>query len=117
MSYENRGKTISLIADVNYAKRYIPVSKTNVDEQFTLCAAGGAPVGVAQDPSKAGTACAIMINGVSMMHASAVIAAGAEVAVTADGTVAAAVAGAGAFGVALNAATAAGDIISVLLRL
>lgn len=115
MSYENRGKTISLVADADYETRYIAVKKNNVDEQFTVCAAGDVPVGILQDPTPANKAAAILISGVSFVKAAGAIAAGASVATAAGGLATTATEGVTPFGVALNAASAAGDIISVLL--
>ena len=116
MSYENRGKTISLVADADYETRYIAVKKNSVDEQFTVCAAGDVPVGILQDPTPANKAAAVLISGVSFVKAAGAIAAGASVATAAGGLATTATEGATPFGVALNAASAAGDIISVLLK-
>lgn len=119
MSYENRGKTISLVADAAYTDRYIAVKKTKktaVDEQFTVCATGDVPVGILQDPTPAGKAVAVLINGVSFVKASAPIAAGDKVTTAAGGLAVTAGEDVVPYGTALNAATAAGDIISVLLQ-
>lgn len=116
MSYENRGKTISLIADAAYTNRYIAVKKTSVDEQFTVCGAGDIPVGILQDPTPAGKAAAVLIDGVSFVKAGGAIAAGASVACGANGVGVVATEGVIPFGVALNAASAEGDIISVMLK-
>jgi hypothetical protein len=116
MSYENRGKTISLIADAKYGDRYLAVKKTDTAEGFTVCGAGDIPVGILQDPTPAGKAAAVLINGVSFVKAGGVIAAGASVACGANGVGVVATEGVIPFGVALNAASAEGDIISVLLK-
>ena len=117
MSYDNKGKTLSLISDAEYTSRYIAVKKSAVAEQFTVCAAGDVPIGILQEPvGAAGRAAQILIGGVSFVEASAAIAAGASVTTAGDGLAVTAGAGDTPFGVALNAATAAGDIISVLLK-
>lgn len=118
MSYEDRGKAISLIADADYDKRYIAVSKTEVDEEFTICAEGEMPIGILQEKTKENTAGPILINGVSFVEAGEAIDAGSGVVVGDDGLGAAAGQNAvNIFGVALNASSAAGDIISVLLQI
>lgn len=116
MSYENRGKTITLISDAAYDTRYVAVKKTSTNEQFTIASAGDVPVGILQDPTPAGKAAAVLIDGVSFVKAGGTIAAGAAVAVGTGGVGVTATEGVTPFGIALNAATAAGDIISVLLK-
>lgn len=116
MSYENRGKTITLLAAADVTDRYLAVKTTSTAETFAVCGAGEAAVGILQDPVKAGMAGAVMINGVSFIEAAGAIAAGAAVASNAAGKGVAAVDEAIPFGMALNAASAAGDIISVLLQ-
>ena len=116
MSYENKGKAISLIADAAYTSKYIAVKKNAVAEQFTVCSAGDIPVGILQDPTPANKAAAVLISGVSFVEASDAIAAGAAVATANDGLAVTAGVGVVPFGIALNAASAKGDIISVLLK-
>lgn len=116
MSYENKGKSITLISDAAYNTRYVAVKQTNVPEVFTICLAGDAPVGILQYDTPANQACEIMVDGVSFMVAGAAIAAGASIAAGAGGVAVTAQGGATPFGIALNAAAAAGDIISVLMK-
>lgn len=117
MAYENKGKTITLIADKEYTDRYVAVKMSTVDETFTACGAGDAPVGILQDPTPAGKPVAVLINGVSFVKAGGAIAAGTDVITAAGGVAVAATEGTTPFGVTLNAATAEGDIISVLLKI
>jgi hypothetical protein len=118
MSYEQRGTCISLVALEDYTdKRYCAMKKTaGVDEVFELAAAGEKPIGFLQDGVGENQAGALMVNGTTFAIASEAIPAGSYVKVTTDGQI-----GVGAdtdgVGQALNAATAVGDIISVLLKL
>lgn len=116
MSYENKGKAITLLADAAYTSGYVAVKKTAVAEQFTVCSAGDVPVGILQGPAPMGTAAAVLIEGISFVKAGGVIAAGASVTTGAGGVAVAATAGDIPFGVAFNAASAEGDIISILLK-
>jgi hypothetical protein len=119
MPNEDKGKTITLTAAADYsaaAARYFPVKITGANE-FTACAAGEKSVGFAQLPAKQYEADQIMINGITFAKASAAISAGADIAAagtykirTANGTTD------NVIGIALSAATADGDIISVLIR-
>ena len=117
MAYEMRGKTITLIADAAYAYRYYPVQKTAVDEQFTLCPVGEAPIGMAQYSTPADKAVMVMVDGISFATAAAEIPAGSPIAVAANGTVTVAATTAIPFGVSLNGAAVAGDMISIMLHI
>lgn len=116
MSYEDRGKAITLLSARDIDVRYVAVKKTSNNEEFDLCGADDVPIGILQTPTKKGTAGAVLINGVSFAIAADVIAAGAPVAPTTGGKIVAA-GDAISFGTALNGATASGDIISVLLQI
>lgn len=116
MSYENKGKTITLIANADYSDRYIAVKKTAVDEEFAVCGAGDVPVGILQFDVPKGKAGTVMTDGVSFVKAGGAIAAGASVTTDVGGVAVTAIEDDVPFGITLNAASAAGDIVSVLLK-
>jgi len=101
--YEVKGQTISLIAGAAVAKadRFKPV-KISGNNTFTISTvAEDVVIGVVQNEAKLGEAAQIMIAGVTMFTATAVVAAGAAV---------------GTWGIALTGATAIGDIIAVKIK-
>jgi hypothetical protein len=87
------------------------------DAQVDLvAAAGGDAVGVLQnDPSAAGRAATVAVLGVSKVVAGAAVAAGARVQSDDEGRALAAASGDVVLGRALTAASAAGEVIEVLL--
>lgn len=116
MAYEEKLNCITLksTAAIAAAKKFVKVSGAKT---CAVCSvAGEDAIGVIQDPVIAGEAARVAINGVSMVVASAAIAAGAKIATTATGTAVTAVEGNTIIGIALEAATAANDIIAVLLK-
>jgi len=115
MALELKGMTISLKASVDMTgKKYVPVKVTG-EHIFTPCAAAEQAVGFLQTEVKLGEAGQVMIQGITFAKAAAPIAAGVAVAVGANSTVATATVGQKVCGIALDAATAANDIISVLI--
>ena len=115
MSYENKGMTITLKAAADMTgKEFVPV-KVSGENTFAICGAAEEAVGFLQREVKAGEAGQILIQGITFAKANAAITAGALVASTATGTVATGTAGQKCVGIALTAATAANDIISVLI--
>lgn len=114
MAYENCLGCITLKAsdEITTAKVAVKVSAAN-----TMAVAGAADkaIGVLQDPVKAGEAGRVAVAGTTMVIAGAAISAGAFVKSGANGKVVTDSDGEG-FGIALEAATAANDIISVLLK-
>lgn len=80
-------------------------------------ALGGAGTGrfILQNTPEAGQAASVRVHGVSFGKAAAAIAKGAQVASDANGKLVTATAGTIVIGIALTAATADGDIITVLL--
>lgn len=116
MSYEMRGMCISLKASAKNDVRYAPV-KISAADTFAVAGTADAAdvIGFVQTQGVADEACPVMVNGVTFAVASAAITAGARVTAVDGGKVATATAKAASCGRALNAATKAGDVISVLI--
>jgi predicted RecA/RadA family phage recombinase len=116
MAAEHKGFSISLKAAADMkGKRYYPV-KVSGDHQFAACVANDIPIGWLQNEVVAGEAGEVMTCGITFAKAAAAIAAGASVMVSDNGTVATATTGKNVCGFALDAATAAGDVISVYIK-
>lgn len=102
MAYENKGKEISLKATADMTgKKFAPVKITGVDTFAEATPATDTVVGILQDEVKAGEMGRVCINGITMYKVGAAVAAGAEIT---------------GVGIALETATAAGDIIAVLIK-
>jgi hypothetical protein len=133
MAYEESLKSISLNADAtlavytgvpstpgsanpNYGKQYTFVKVTGAHQVGAVTAGTDAIVGVLQNkPQVEGQAATVGIFGVSNVMAGAAVAAGANVQSDTSGRAITLAAGANV-GVALAAATGAGQLIPVLLR-
>lgn len=114
MSGECNLNCITLKADKAAETAYVAV-KVSGDHQFSVAGAEDAAIGILQHPAKEGEASRIAVGGISFAVASTAINAGAYVKAAAEGKISAATGTAG-FGIALDAATKTGDIISVLLK-
>ncbi len=117
MAYSEALHSISLNAarDLsNYQYRFVQVdSDGQVDY---VQSAGGSAIGVLQNkPDAAGRAGTVALIGITKIVASAAIAAGADVSSAADGRAVTAASTYKILGKALEAADAAGDIISMVL--
>lgn len=102
--YEIKGQIISLIADeeIKVEQKYMPVYISSDDACKVTGGSGDTKyVGYVQTEGKRGEAVPVMINGVTMFKATGAIAAGAVVT---------------GGGIALAAASGAGDIIPVLIK-
>lgn len=98
------------------ANKYQPVVVDAAGE-VAVAGVGVLPVGVLlNDPSAQGRACEVMTVGVAPCKAGAAFAAGARLAVDAAGKAVLATTGAYTFGVALQAAGAADEVVSVALQ-
>lgn len=117
MSYEVPGFKIgTLTASADNSGNQFRYAKVSGSGTATVCAApADVALGVIQNKPKAGEAVDVMVTGVSKVVAGAAVAAGAEVGPDAQGRAIAAVTGTRAFGIALEAASAAGQIIAVAL--
>jgi len=113
--YDNPGKCISLKATAAVTAKYT-VGKYTADGLAVATAQDDPIVGFIQREGKATEALPVMINGISMGIASAAISKGAKVAATTGGALVTATAGDQFVGIALEAATAANDIIPVLIQ-
>lgn len=100
MGYELKGQTISLKAATALTKG-TPVKVSGANGMAAATVGTDTVVGILQNDVIATEAGQVMINGISMYKAKAVVAAGAEIT---------------GLGIALEAATAVNDIIPVLLK-
>lgn len=117
MSYEVPGfkiGTLTASSDLSGSQfRYVKVSGSGT---VTICAAASdVPLGILQNKPKAGEAADVMVTGISKLAAGAAVAAGAEVGSDATGRGIAGATGTRVMGQALEAASAAGQIIAVAL--
>jgi hypothetical protein len=119
MAYELRLETITLpsAADLS-TKQYHFVYTDSAGRAALQTSAGANCDGVLQNkPAAIDRAAGIATGGISKVSCSEAIAAGAKVAVHTTGQAKTAVSGNRVLGVAVEAATAANDIIPVLLKL
>lgn len=117
MAYEIPGFTFTLVAAADYSAsqfRFIDVDTTG--KGATPTAAGGRVVGVRNNKPKSGEAATVVVNGVSIVEAGAAVAVGADVMTDTTGrAITAATTGSNIAGIALEAASAAGQFIAILL--
>lgn len=111
--YEVPGMNISAKSVAEIKGKYQAVKMT-AEGIVVATAAADNVIGFLQREAKAGETVPVMIHGITMAKASAAIAKGDCVAAAADGAVATSTAK--YCGVAMEAATAAGDIIPVLIK-
>lgn len=109
----------NITASADLSGQQLRFAKVSGQNTVTVTAAStDAVVGVLQNKPTLGQEAAVMCLGISKVYAGAAVAAGAEVMSDATGRAITASAAAGAnrvIGVALEAAAAAGEVISVLL--
>lgn len=115
MAWEDTGTIAPLTAGAAITlNRFVKVGAA--DNQVILCAAAtDIPLGVAKTTVASGAGVGVQLNGVARMEAGAAITRGAQVGPDATGRAIAAIATSGVGGIALEAASAAGEIISVAL--
>jgi hypothetical protein len=119
MAYAEPGQVVSRRAESNFTEKFVVCAPGTADDQVKLPASAGAtPLGVIQDTATAGQAVAVMISGVTKVVANAAITKDDPLKlVTTTGRVATGTPGTDKIiGHALQAATAAGQIISMLIR-
>lgn len=117
MATELHGLKITQIAAVDLSSsQYCGAKQHTVADQVTLPSLGNAIVGVVQNGPTAGQAVELVTAGIVKMKASAAVAAGAEVSVTATGKTKTAITGETIIGVAQSAAGALDEIQSVFLQ-
>ena len=110
--YDNPGKCISLKSTLAMTDKYLAVKMVGREIQLATSAAD-VVVGFVQREGIASEVLPVMINGISMAVAGDVIAAGSPICPTTGGKV---ITASGKFcGIALEAASASGDIIPVLV--
>lgn len=114
MAYEANLSAISLNAKVAIATPRVAVKFGA--EGIEVAGAGDEVIGVLQNPVIAGEAGRVAIDGITMIAAGGAITKAAKVKVGANGVAVAAESGDTTFGIALEAATAANDVIAVLLK-
>jgi len=116
MAYEQPGFSFTLPAGQDYSAgaqfRFVDI---NSSSQAVDPAAGGSAVGVRQTRPKSGEATTIVADGISIVEAGGAVTAGALVATDNVGRVVAATTGNVILGRALEAASASGIQIAVLL--
>ena len=112
--YEVPGMSISVKSVDEVKGRYHAVKMTADGVQLATAAADNV-LGFIQREAKAGEIAQVMVDGITMAHASGAIAKGAFVTAAADGKVATAASGNKYCGIAMEAA-ATGDIVPVLIR-
>jgi hypothetical protein len=118
MSYEEVLKTISVEASADLSAHQYKFMNVDSSGQLELVTTlGGEFLGILQDkPAAVGRAGSVGIDGVTKIEASAAIAAGAIVVSTTAGlAVTASADGQIVLGIAMEAATATGDIIAVTI--
>lgn len=116
MGYEIPVHQLTLVAAADLSAKQYYFVKVDTAGKAAVCGAGEKAIGVVQNAPTAGVASTVMVLGVTQVVASAAIAYGANVASTATGTAVTAAGTAAVLGVALENATAAGDIIAVSLQ-
>jgi len=120
MAYSENQATISLTAAADLSGKQFRFVSVDSSGKAAAPSDGDKAIGVLQNKPAAGQAATICISGVSQVNASAAIAAGA--AVTCDGTSGnegdgkTAVSADYRLGIALTAASAADEVISVLVQ-
>ena len=112
--YEIPGKQVSVSLQAAQETKYRFV-KLTADGAALATAATDVVLGVLQRAGRAGECVPVMVDGISMVEASAAIAKAALVGPTTAGKAVTVASGAYS-GIALEAAPAAGDIIPVLVR-
>lgn len=135
MAYEESLRSISLNADsslavstgvpgvnttgaANAGNQYKLVKVTGAHQVGIVAAVGDAAIGILQNkPQGTGQAATVAIRGVSKAKVDGAISAGAKVYAASDGRVSATATNATFVGTALDAATAANQLIPVLLGL
>jgi hypothetical protein len=112
------GKTKTFIASADYGDtKYVFVELNSGRNQCNICnAATDTPIGVMENNPESGSAMVVQLDGTTKIIASAAIAKGSWVGTTAAGkAVVKNTLGDVCVGIALEAATASGDIIEILL--
>lgn len=118
MAWEIPGRTLSFPAGVDLTGAQYTFVELKADGTVGLVsAAGAAAIGVLQNTPDVGETAEVMLEGVSKVVADAAIAnVGTVIAASADGQAAAGVAGNAALGRNMEAASAAGVLIAVLIN-
>ncbi len=119
MSYSEALESISLPVAADYSNNKYHIMYVNATGQAVLVSTKGADaLGILQDdPGAVGRTGAVGFKGISKIAAGAAVAAGAEIIADATGRgVATDAADQFVIGTSLSAATAAGDIINVLIN-
>jgi hypothetical protein len=115
MAFEQGLQTISMPVNADMSAKQYFIMKASAGKA-AVAGAGQQPIGILQDdPAADGRAGCIGIDGISKVVAGAAISAGAYVASDANGKAVTAASGDIAVGIAVTAASADGDVISVQL--
>jgi hypothetical protein len=116
VAYEIDLLTISLPTETDLsAKRFCAVT-VDSNGYAVMPQDGGVAIGVLQNDPKAGQTAAVRVYGVTYMVAAAAINTGQLVTTDGNGQAKPAAAGNHVIGIALDSVTAAGEVVSVLLK-
>jgi len=116
MAVEQALKVISLLASADLSSYQYRFMKVDSNGKAALCGDGQWGIGVLQnDPAAADRAASIAVAGASKVEAGGTVTAGGAVASDANGRAVDAASGDYILGMALESATAAGQVVSVLL--
>lgn len=117
MAYTLDGRTLTLEASADLSSSqylFVALGSTGI---AVVSGSGGKAVGVLQDkPAALGRAGCVQYDGVTKVKAGAVVAKGADIMSNTSGQAITCTTGLVSQGTALEAATAAGDLIAVLLK-
>lgn len=117
MAYTLDGRNLTLEASANLSTSqylFVDLGATGI---AVVSTSGAKAVGVLQDkPAALGRAACVQYDGVTKVKAGAVVAVGADIMSNGSGQAITATTGKVSQGTALEAATAAGDLIAVLLK-
>lgn len=116
MALQGHGTDITLLAAADFAAQQYRAVVVDSTGKAAIAGVGARAVGVLQDNVPSGEAASVRVMGVTKMVAGAAVAAGGIVSTDSTGrAVVSATTGHAQVGIALTAAAAAGEVISVLL--
>lgn len=116
MAFEQPGFSFTLVAAADLSASQFRACNVDATGKAALPAAGGRIVGIIQNKPKIAESTTIMLMGISIVEAGAAIVAGADLQTEATGRMITAVATNQIAAIALEAASAAGVFIAVLLK-
>lgn len=117
MAYEQvvEGLTVAQNAGADLSAKLFYLCKVDTDEDIILAGDGEAVLGVIREAAASGSPVSVQVAGFAKVIAGATFNAGVKVASDSDGKAVLATSGEYAFGMAMQAAGAANEIVTVLL--